>query len=59
MVDINNLTNIFSQKTVESSMATMVINAVIGYIMERGIGRMMSGGGQGAGIMSVFVKLHG
>ena len=46
MVDITNLANMFSQKTgVQSSMATMVINAVIGYMMQRGLGGMMSGGG--------------
>ena len=45
MVDITNLANMFSQKTgVQSSMATMVINAVIGYMMQR-LGGMMSGGG--------------
>ena len=36
MVDITNLANMFSQKTgAQSSMATMVINAVIGYMMQR------------------------
>ena len=46
MVDITNLANMFSQKIgAQSSMATMVINAVIGYMMERGLGGMMSGGG--------------
>ena len=45
MVDITNLANMFSQKTgAQSSMATMVINAVIGYMMQR-LGGMMSGGG--------------
>jgi len=46
MVDITNLANMFSQKTgAQSSMASMVINAVIGYMMQRAIGGMMSGGG--------------
>jgi hypothetical protein len=56
MVDITNLANMFSQKTgVQSSMATMVINAVIGYMMQRGIGGMMSGGG----IMSALSNFMG
>ena len=39
MVDITNLANMFSQKTgAQSSMASMVINAVIGYVMQRGLG---------------------
>lgn len=47
MVDITNLANLFSQKTgVQSSMATMAINAVIGYMMQRGLGGIISGGGQ-------------
>ncbi len=60
MVDIANLANMFSQKTgVQSSMATMVINAVIGYMMQRGLGGMMSGGGQGGGIMSALSNFMG
>ena len=55
MVDINNLANLFSQKTVQSSMATMVINAVIGYMIQRGLGGMMSGGG----IMSALSNFMG
>jgi hypothetical protein len=61
MVDITNLANMFSQKTgAQSSMATMVINAVIGYMMQRGLGGMMSGGGgQGGGIMSALSNFMG
>jgi hypothetical protein len=60
MVDITNLANMFSQKTgAQSSIATMVINAVIGYMMQRGLGGMMSGGGQGGGIMSALSNLTG
>ena len=60
MVDIANLANIFSQKTgAQSSMATMVINAVIGYMMQRGLGGMMSGGGQRGGIMSALSNFMG
>ena len=56
MVDITNLANMFSQKTgAQSSMATMVINAVIGYMMQRGLGGMMSGGG----IMSALSNFMG
>jgi hypothetical protein len=40
-------------------MATMVINAVIGYLMQRGLVGMMSGGGQGGGIMSALSNLVG
>jgi hypothetical protein len=60
MVDITSLANTFLQKTgVQSSMATMVINAVIGYMMQRGLGGMMSGGGQGGGIMSALSNFVG
>ena len=60
MVDITNLANLFSQKTgVQSSMATMAINAVIGYMMQRGLGGMISGGGQGGGIMSALSNFMG
>jgi hypothetical protein len=56
MVDITNLANMFSQKTgAESSIATMVINAVIGYMMQRGLGGMMAGGG----IMSALSNFMG
>lgn len=59
MIDIANLANMFSQKTgAQSSMATMVINAVIGFMMQRGLGGMMSGGGQG-GIMSALSNFMG
>ena len=40
-------------------MATMVINAVIGYMMQRGLGGMMWGGGQGGGIMSALSNFMG
>lgn len=60
MIDIANLANMFSQKTgAQSSMATMVINAVIGFMMQRGLGGMMSGGGQGGGIMSALSNFMG
>ena len=60
MVDIGSLANIFSQKTgAQSSMATLVINAVIGFITQRGLGGMMSGGGQGGGIMSALSSFVG
>ena len=60
MVDITNLANLFSQKTgVQSSMATMAINAVVGYMMQRGLGGMISGGGQGGGIMSALSNFMG
>jgi hypothetical protein len=61
MVDIANLANMFSQKTgAQSSMATMVINAVIGYMMQKGIGNMFSSGGSGSeGIMSAISNVIG
>ena len=60
MVDITNLANMFSQKTgAESSIATMVINAVIGYMMQRGLGGIMAGGDQGGGIMSALSNFMG
>jgi hypothetical protein len=56
MVDITNLANMLSQKTgAQSSMATMVINSVMGYMMQRGLGGMMSGGG----IMSALSNFMG
>ena len=56
MVDITNLAKMFSQKTgAQSSMATMVINAVTRYMMQRGLGGMMSGGG----IISALSNLMG
>ena len=60
MVDIGNLANMFSQKTgAQSSMATMVINAVIGFMMQRGLGSMTSGGSQGGGIISALSNFMG
>jgi hypothetical protein len=61
MADIANLAEMFSQKTgAQSSMATMVINAVIGYLMQRGLGGMMSGGAsQGGNIMSLLSNFMG
>lgn len=64
MVDVNSLANLFSQKTgAQSSIAIAVINAVIGFMMHRGIGNMLGGGGQagnqGGGIMSAFSNLIG
>ena len=59
-MDITNLANMFSQKTgAESSIATMVINAVIGYMMQRGLGGMMASGDQGGGIMSALSNFMG
>ena len=54
MVNIASLADMFSQKTgAQSSMAIMVINAVISYLMQRGLGGIMSGGGsQGGSIIS-------
>jgi hypothetical protein len=60
MVDIGSLANMFSQKTgAQSSMATMVINAVIGYMMQHGLGGIMSGGSQGGRIMSALSNFTG
>lgn len=63
MVDVSGLANMFSQKTgVQSSIAMAVINAVIGFMMQRGIGSMLGGGVQGGnqgGIMSAFSNLIG
>jgi len=59
MVDISGLANMFSEKTgAQSSIATMVINAVIGFMMQRGIGGMLSGGAQD-GIRSALSNLTG
>jgi hypothetical protein len=62
MVDIGSLANIFSRKTgVQSSMATMVINAVIGFMMQRGLGSIISGGSgsQGGSIISALSSFMG
>jgi hypothetical protein len=63
MVDVNSLANMFSQKTgAQQSIAMAVINAVIGFMMQRGIGSMLgssSQAGNQGGIMSVLSNLVG
>jgi hypothetical protein len=61
MVDIANLANMFSQKTgAQPSMANSVINAVIDFMMQKGIGNMFSSGGSGGGgIMSAISNVIG
>jgi len=63
MVDVNSLANMFSQKTgAQQSIAMAVINAVIGFMMQRGIGSMLSSSSQAGnqgGIMSVLSNLVG
>jgi hypothetical protein len=63
MVDVNSLANMFSQKTgAQQSIAMAVINAVIGFMMQRGIGSMLgssSQGGNQGGIMSALSNLVG
>jgi hypothetical protein len=63
MVDVNSLANMFSQKTgAQQSIAMAVINAVIGFMIQRGIGSMLgssSQAGNQGGIMSVLSNLVG
>lgn len=63
MVDVSSLANMFSQKTgAQGSIAMAVINAVVGFMMQRGIGNMLGGsqgGNQGGGIMAAFSNLIG
>jgi hypothetical protein len=63
MVDVNSLANMFSQKTgAQQSIAMAVINAVIGFMMQRGIGSMLGSSSQGGnqrGIMSALSNLVG
>ncbi len=60
-MDITNLANMFSQKTgAQPSMANSVMNAVIGFMMQKGIGNMFSSGGSGSGgIMSAISNVIG
>jgi hypothetical protein len=58
MVDIANLANMFSQKTgAQPSLANSVMNAVMGFMMQKGIGTS-SGTGSG-GIMSAISNVIG
>jgi hypothetical protein len=62
MVDISSLANMFSQKTgAQSSVSSSVMNAVVGFMAQKGIGSMLGGGqvGQGGGIMSAFSNILG
>jgi hypothetical protein len=60
MVDVNSLANMFSQKTgAQQSIAMAVINAVIGFMMQRGIGSMLSQAGNQGGIMSALSNIVG
>jgi hypothetical protein len=52
MVDISSLANMFSQKTgAQPSVANSVMNAVIGFMMQKGIGSMFSSGGRGGVVL--------
>jgi hypothetical protein len=61
MVDITNLASMFSQKTgAQPSMANSVMNAVMGFMMQKGIGSMFSSGSSGGGgIMSAISNVIG
>jgi hypothetical protein len=61
MVDISNLANMFSQKTgPQPSVANSVMNAVIGFMMQKGVGNMSSAGDSGSGgIMSAISNVIG
>jgi hypothetical protein len=55
MVDITNLANMFSQKTgTQSSVAISVMTAVMGFMAQKGLGNMASGGSNSGGIMSAI-----
>lgn len=58
MVDISGLANMFSQKTgAQPSMANSVMSAVIGFMVQKGIGSMFSSGS--GGIMSAISNVIG
>jgi hypothetical protein len=60
MVDIGNLANMFSQQTgAQPSLANSIMNAVIGFMMQKGIGNMFSSGGSSGsvGIMSAMSSI--
>jgi hypothetical protein len=61
MVDISKLANMFSQKTgAQPSVANSVMNAVIGFMMQKGIGNIFSSGGSGlGGIISAISNVIG
>jgi len=61
MVDIGNLANMFSQQTgAQPSLANSIMSAVIGFMMQKGIGSMFSsGGGSSGGIMSAMSNILG
>ena len=53
MVDITSLANMLSQKTgVQPSVAKSVMNAIIGFMMQKGIGNMFTSGGAAARVGS-------
>jgi len=58
MVDISNLASMFSQKTgTQPSVANSVMNAVMGFMMQKGIGT--SGSAGSGGIMSAISNVIG
>jgi hypothetical protein len=62
MVDIGNLANMFSQQTgAQPSLANSIMNAVIGFMMQKSIGNMFSSGGgsSSGGIMSAMSNILG
>jgi hypothetical protein len=61
MVDTSNLANMFSQQTgAQPSLANSIMTAVIGFMMQKGIGSMFSSGGSNSGgIMSAMSNILG
>ena len=51
MMNIDNLASMFSQRYgVQQSMSSSIMSAIMGYIMQKGMGSMLSGGsGSGGG----------
>jgi hypothetical protein len=64
MMNIDNLASMFSQRNgVQQSMSSSIMSAIMGYIMQKGMGSMLSGGsgsgGGSEGIKSMLSNLGG
>jgi hypothetical protein len=64
MMNIDNLASMFSQRNgVQQSMSSSIMSAIMGYIMQKGMGSMLSGGsgsgGGSEGIKSMLSDLGG
>jgi hypothetical protein len=59
MMNIDNLASMFSQRNgVQQSMSSSIMSAIMGYIIQKGMGSVLSGGGS-EGIKSMLSNLGG